>query len=396
MTPAMRPGAEGPSRCRREEVDGSTEFRQRKVHRDFVPLRAGTFSANDVTFLAMAPCMRGMQARPSQQDSSFDADRHPNDSLARHGESTYTPNPPYNCGMRIAMATTLICLSLVTRASAEPVAPSDADRSKGGIVDPFANEVPAEPTEAPEATKKASSKMQGKPAVAISSTRAAFYGSAAGLANGVLLLFPMIDSSKPCDDCNGTEIGPPDGLVGSALLGATAGAIGGYAWARNARATAGQVTLTATLGFAGLWTSELLYVSAVGAADDGGKANAIVIGLGLDLGLVAGAYLSRDLDWSASRAHLVAAGGGLGTLGGMLLGRAVGADRVCSGNSCSAGPVLFGAMLGGLWLGIGGAIILTEEMEPGSGFAPRTGTQALRITPLVSSDATGLSIGADF
>lgn len=231
----------------------------------------------------------------------------------------------------------------------------------------------------------AETKPEAAPPIEVATGRAALYGALLGMAEGMLLL----------------GVDEPGGeVVAGGLTGALAGGIAGKFVAERSRATSGQVTFTAMASLAGLWTSELLYVSAVGAGSDGGTTNGIVVAMGLNSGLVAGGYLAQDLQWSVSRANFVAVSGALGSYGGYLLSNHLGTDFVCrdrsSGRTCSAGRVHYALLLGGMWLGFGGAFLATSGMNPDTRFRSKSGKHALSIVPTMSGDRRGISFVGDF
>jgi hypothetical protein len=232
----------------------------------------------------------------------------------------------------------------------------------------------------------------------ITDSMASGYGAglAIGLGNGLLLAAPL--GIDPDADCSSDPlIGCDDGDVNQnfLLFGLGAMAVGGAAGtylAYKFDPTAPQARFTALLGVNGLATIGLGML----IADANDLSQKTVLGLlaaGLDGGVVAGAYLSRGLDWSTSRLTYV-------TLGEFLGGLTAGALTVAAfGDSDSGdhGQAAAAIVLGGLGGGFALATYFTRNMKPHARYRVVPATAPITLAPMITpGGGRGIAITGQF
>lgn len=176
-----------------------------------------------------------------------------------------------------------------------------------------------------------------------------------------------------------------NGVPGTILTGQLLGLGAGIVLALNTNPTAGDVSMSAS---AGLWTGGLWFLFQ-GMTDfkmiNSGEALVLSTAIAGDLGLVAGALLTRFeiLRMSRSRALLIDSGGVLGTLLGL------GLSVLIKGDVDSA-PAFFGPGLFGMLTGVIGTFYLTRNWDE-----PNLPDVALGISPL-QDGGMALSMGGRF
>lgn len=205
-------------------------------------------------------------------------------------------------------------------------------------------------------------------------------GMVAGTANGALLIKPMLDP----------EYAPED-IMGLLFVGSAIGAGAGFVYGKNAELTAGQSTFLGNVVLLGTSTAALAAIlgSRNGTYDNWENGT---LAIGLDAGLLGGALIAPNLDWSKKRARIVLAGTVLGALAG-----GMGAGLVKKRDETS-GDTVAGFMTAGLWAGFGLGILLTRDHDPdasGQGRAPATPAPApsTSFMPFVGEHGMGMAAG---
>jgi hypothetical protein len=234
----------------------------------------------------------------------------------------------------------------------------------------------------------------------ITDSMAAGYGAglAIGLGNGLLLSAPLgIDpdadcSSDPLIGCDDGEVNQNFLLFGLGSM-AAGGAAGMYL-AYRYDPTAPQARFTALMGVNGLITMGLGMI----IADPDDPSDKTVLGLlaaGLDIGVVAGGYFARKLDWSSSRLTYV-------TLSEFLGGLTAGAIAVVSFDDEEGGgadgQVAAAIVLGGVWGGFALSTYLTRDMKPHARYrTAKAAKPPVAITPFVTEHGgRGISLAGSF
>jgi len=121
----------------------------------------------------------------------------------------------------------------------------------------------------------------------------------------------------------------------------------------------------------------------------------VLLAAGLDVGVVAGGYFARKLDWSSSRLTYV-------TLSEFLGGLTAGAIAVVSlddeSNGGSDGQVAGAIVLGGVWGGFALATYLTRDMKPHARYrAQKLAKPPVAITPFVTEHGgRGISLAGSW
>jgi hypothetical protein len=211
-------------------------------------------------------------------------------------------------------------------------------------------------------------------------------GLIAGVANGLLLAERLGIHAEG-------EIGDGDVNQSFLLFGLTTMALGGatgYWLAEEYEPTEGQVTTTSMAGVSGFASAGLMMAI---IQPDNLEADTILslLALGMDTGLAGGALLTRDIDWSPSRANYVALSQFLGALAGFT----VGAIAVGEPDNDTDGRIYGGLVLGGIWTGLAGGIYFTRDMDPDT--SPRApGHERLSLVPMLGKDMQGVGFGGSF
>ena len=201
-------------------------------------------------------------------------------------------------------------------------------------------------------------------------------GLTVGVANGLLVAWPLgLDGSEAFTFSLGTMAG------GGAL---------GYALARAADPTPGQMTVTGNLAALGTGTAGLGL--AIGQPDIGSDALLLTLAGGLNVGTVAGVAMSRGLDWSPQRARLVSLSSSLGGLVGGAAGAIVGSSVEDDDNALR---IASATILTGLWTGFGLGAHFTRNMDPAERFLPEYAA-SLSLAPLAVDGGGGLALGGEF
>lgn len=210
-------------------------------------------------------------------------------------------------------------------------------------------------------------------------------GLIAGVANG-LLTAPVIGIDLDGEIGDG-EINQNYLLFGLTTM--TAGGAAGYMLAKRHQPTEAQVTTTSMAGLTGFASAGLL-LAMTQPEDIEGETVALFLALGLDAGIAGGAFLSRDIDWSPSRANYVALSQFLGALGGFTAGALI-VGEPDSGDE----KVYAGLILGGIWAGLAGGIHLTKDMAPDASLHT-TAANTVNLAPIIGDDLKGLALGGQF
>ncbi len=208
-------------------------------------------------------------------------------------------------------------------------------------------------------------------------------GLIAGIANG-LLVAPILGIDLEGDIGDG-DINQNYLLFGLSTM--AAGGTAGYLLGKNHRPTEGQVTATSMAGLTGFSSAGLLLVMTQPESLDGDTV-AMLVALGMDAGLASGAVLSRNIDWSPSRANYVALSQFLGGLAGFTVGALVVSEPDSDDEKIYAGLIL-----GGIWGGLAAGIHLTRDMAPDAALANQT---QVNLAPLIGENMQGLALGGRF
>ncbi len=208
-------------------------------------------------------------------------------------------------------------------------------------------------------------------------------GLFAGVANG-LLIAPTLGIDVDGEYGDG-EVNQNYLLFGLATM--VGGGATGYLLSKRYHPTEGQVTTTSMAGLSGFASAGLLLAILQPESIDGDNV-AMILALGMDAGLAGGALLTRDLDWSASRANYVALSQFLGALGGFTMG------AIISGEDGDE-KVYAGLVLGGIWAGLAGGRYLTRGMRPDASLA-KPQEFAVSLSPLLGENLQGVALGGRF
>jgi len=187
-----------------------------------------------------------------------------------------------------------------------------------------------------------------------------------GVANGALLIQP-------------TDWTDADQVLGLLLVGSAVGTAAGFAYGQSAKLTSGQSTFVGNVALLGSATAAF---SAIAGSRDGryGGWEDGTLALGLDVGVLGGALIAPNLDWSPRRAKVVFASTAVGALlGGLLVGLIT---KPKNGDSSDAdGDLVAGCMTAGMWGGFGLGILITRDAAPDFRFSrPAPGT-AVTLAP---------------
>jgi hypothetical protein len=202
-------------------------------------------------------------------------------------------------------------------------------------------------------------------------------GLMAGAANGALLIKPTLDGDYEADD-----------VVGLIFLGSAVGTGAGFAYGQAADLTEGQSTFLGNAVLLGTSTAALTAMLGSKNGQYNNWENA-TLAIGLDAGLLGGALIAPQLDWSKRRGRFVIAGTVLGALGGgMIAGLTTKKDNDDDYN----GNVIAGSMTAGLWGGFVLAILATRGSEPDPKFR-RADPASTTVMPMVGENRVGVSAG---
>jgi hypothetical protein len=211
-------------------------------------------------------------------------------------------------------------------------------------------------------------------------------GLVVGAANGALLIKPMLEPDYAAED-----------VMGLLFVGSAVGATAGFIYGQKADLTDGQSTFLGNAVLLGTSTAALTAIlgSKNGSYDSWENG---VLAVGLDAGLLGGALLAPQLDWSKKRARVVLAGTVLGALaGGMVAGLTTKKRQDGAGDEDYNGNVVAGCMTAGLWAGFGLGILATRDSDPdpqyrGKGPATPAGPST-SFAPFVGERAMGVTAG---
>jgi hypothetical protein len=173
-------------------------------------------------------------------------------------------------------------------------------------------------------------------------------------------------------------------VLGSMLAGSLVGGFAGKLYGDNRRLTEGDSSLVSLGGLVGAYASAVPLI--LGEVDSSrGVVGTLMAGAGL--GLVAGDFMTRDVDYSRSEAGLVS----LGTIAGGLLG-AGGSFLVRPEDGDDAKYIVTGSAAGA----IGGLLVMLKAVEPSG--EPGTESQTtLAPAPTVGMDGRpGFGIAGTF
>ena len=212
-------------------------------------------------------------------------------------------------------------------------------------------------------------------------------GLIAGAANGAFLVKPILEPNYDAED-----------VVGLLFIGSAIGAGAGFAYGQAADLTEGQSTFIGNAVLLGTSTAALTAIlgSRNGQYDNWENGT---LAIGLDAGILGGALLAPQLNWSKKRSRIVLAGTVLGALaGGMVAGLTTDKREDMTGDDGEYnGNVIAGCMTAGLWAGFGLGILMSRDYAPDPSFnkgpAPRATGTSTSFAPFVGQRAMGVTAG---
>jgi hypothetical protein len=172
-------------------------------------------------------------------------------------------------------------------------------------------------------------------------------GLLVGMANAALLIEPSGWSR-------------PESILGLLLAGSAIGAGGGFVYGQAADLTSGQAMFVGNLATLGAATAA--FGAITGSQDEEfGNWESGTLALGLDAGLVAGALIAPQLEWSPRRSKVVFAATGVGALlGGMIAGLTTNTSDN-GGSRDPNGNIVAACMTAGMWGGFAIGIVMTRD-----------------------------------
>jgi hypothetical protein len=189
-------------------------------------------------------------------------------------------------------------------------------------------------------------------------------GLMVGSANAALLIQPT----------NWTDA---DQVLGLLLLGSAIGTGAGFAYGQSTDLTSGQSTFVGNVALLGSATAAFTAITGSRDGKFGGWEDG-VLALGLDAGVLGGALIAPQLNWSPRRSRTVLASTAVGAfLGGLLVGLAT---KRGDGDS-SNGDLVAGCMTAGMWGGFGLGIFMTSDAEPDIRFQKAVPGPAVTVAP---------------
>src|SRR6185436_13715377 len=184
-------------------------------------------------------------------------------------------------------------------------------------------------------------------------------GLLVGVANGALLVQPTHTSSA-------------DDVLALLLLGSAVGTTSGFVYGQSAKLTSGQSTFLGNLALLGSATAAFTAIAGSRDGTFGGWEDG-TLAFGLDAGVIGGALIAPNLDWSPKRAKVVFASTAVGAfVGGLLVGLIT---KPKNGDTSDAdGDIVAGCMTAGMWGGFGLGVLITRDSEPAGREVVRVGS----------------------
>jgi hypothetical protein len=196
-------------------------------------------------------------------------------------------------------------------------------------------------------------------------------GLLVGVANAALLIEPLKYEDRP------------SAILGLLFAGSAIGAGGGFIYGQAAELTSGQALFVGNLATLGAATAA--FGAITGSQDEEfGNWESGTLAVGLDAGLLAGALIAPQLEWSPRRSKIVFAATGLGALlGGMTAGL-----TTSSKDSDPNGNIVAACMTAGMWGGFAVGVLMTRDSPADPKFTRPAQPNAAPTTPATPTATT--------